>query len=252
MPRFCPISALLAAFLLFAPQLAASQVPAQPQDAEYAVLDAKAARFAEYDEWASSSAMLSLMLDMQPDNPALYSRAIIADGMLDNSPRQQQLLHDALSHGVPIDSVLSGVRSRSISLGRADLYETFLTHIPETFPWLKRSIDAYLLDYYKFRRDPQGIITYAQIMLQGLPDSREFLTDLASGYVLAGDFTKAMDTYRLILQIDPDNLTALLALGNYQIIAGHPDKALPYLTRANEIAPTPYLANTIKSLITKQ
>lgn len=249
--RFCPFSAVLAAFLMLSQTSLHSQAQERQKaenDLEYATLDAKAARFAEYGEWASSSAMLSLMLDMRPEKASVYSRAIVADGMLGNSERQQQLLHEALSHGVAIDSLLSGVRSQSISLGRAELYESFLIHIPGTFPWLKRSIDAYLLDYYKFRRDPQGIITYAQIMLQGLPDSQEFLADLASGYVQAGEFDKAMDTYQQILQLNPDNLTALLALGNYLAETGHPGKARPYLARAYELAPTPFLKRTLAKL----
>ena len=101
-------------------------------DTEFALLDAKATRFAEFGEWASTSAMLTLMLDMRPDSASLYARAIIAEGMRHNSSPQQQLLNTALEHGVPLDSVITGVRTRSISLGRADIYETFLTDIPQT------------------------------------------------------------------------------------------------------------------------
>lgn len=248
--RFC---ALLAAFLLLTPQSLHAQASAPSQapestvenKVEFALLDAKATRFAQFGEWASTSAMLTLMLDMRPDSTPLYARAIIAEGMQQRPGSQQQLLHDALEHGIPIDSLLAGVRTRSITLGRADLYETFLTDIPQSFPWLRRSIDAYLLQYYIFRRDPQGIITYSQIMLQGLPDSQEFLLDLASGYVQAGQFHEAIDTYKHILTLNPDNLTALLNIGNYLILINQPQQARPYLDRANTLAPTPYLATLL-------
>lgn len=54
-----------------------------------------------------------------------------------------------------------------------------------------------------------------------------------------------MDTYHRILAINPDNLTALLAIGNYLHLTGHPHQARPYLQRANNIAPTPYLTNLL-------
>lgn len=243
---FC---ALLAAFLIF-PRHSLASNPVTPSqsvksDAEFALLDAKATRFAEFGEWASTSAMLTLMLDMRPDSASLYARAIIAEGMRHNTRPQQQLLNTALEHGVPLDSVITGVRTRSISLGRADIYETFLTDIPQTFPWLKRTIDAYLLRYYLFRRNPQGIITYARIMLQGLPDSQEFLLDLASGYVQSGQFPESIATYHHILTLNPDNLTALLAIGNYHILNHQPQQARPYLERANTLSPTPYLASLL-------
>lgn len=248
-----PFCALLTAFLLLAPQHLAAH-PSAPSQApetavspamDFSILDAKASRFAQFGEWASTSAMLTLMLDMRPDSAPLYARAIIAEGMQRHPDAQQQLLHAALEHGVPIDSLLAGVRTRSITLGHADLYETFLTDIPRTHPWLRRTIDSYLLRYYIFRRNPRGIITYARIMLQGLPDSQEFLLALASGYVQAGQYPEAIATYQHILTLNPDNLTALLYIGNYLLITGEPRQARPYLDRANTLAPTPYLATLL-------
>ena len=84
--------------------------------ADYATLDSKARRFAAHGEWASASAMYSLMIEEMPADASLYSRAIVAEGMLENMDAEIRVLHEALQHGVVIDSLFAGVKRESISL----------------------------------------------------------------------------------------------------------------------------------------
>ena len=64
--------------------------------------------------------------------------------------------------------------------------------------------------------------------------------------MLQSKYEESADVYRKILVLEPNNLTALLALGNYLFINKQPDEALPYLSQANRIAPSPDLAEKIK------
>ena len=222
--------------------------------ADYATLDSKARRFAAHGEWASASAMYSLMIEEMPADASLYSRAIVAEGMLENMDAEIRLLHEALQHGVVIDSLFAGVKRESISLGKASLYPAFLETAKREQPWLSRSIDGYLLDYYTFRRDAEGMIKYARILLDGLPDNEYFLSILASGYMQGGRYGQGCDVYKSMLELNSRSRTALLALGNYYAMqASEKDssmalKALPYLEEAYRETPTPFVAEQIKKL----
>ncbi|MDE5785011.1 MAG: hypothetical protein K2H98_00605, partial [Duncaniella sp.] len=121
------------------------------------------------------------------------------------------------------------------------VYEDFLLMIAHREPWVSRSIDAYLLRYYNYRCDGPGMVAYADKMLAGLPDDVTFLHDKARGLMLMGDFAAAMDVYRHIVKVAPDNVDALLALGFYAESQGDKTAALPYFERAYSIMPTPYI-----------
>lgn len=85
-------------------------------------------------------------------------------------------------------------------------------------------------------------------MLSGLPDSIEYLSDLAYGYSLQGEHSKAAKTWQRILTIAPDDYDTLIKLGNYYIITNDRTAALEYLKRAQSLRPTPYLSSEIEKL----
>ncbi len=227
-------------------------IPSQAND--YSDLALKARRFYQQKEWASASAMYTLMLDINPRVAPVYGEAIVAAGMRKVPDQQLALMQQALKYHVPFDSVFSAVEKASFGIGQTNLYEDFLLLTKHHYQWLSRTIDGYLLAYYTFRRNPEGMISYSQTMLQGLPDNQNFLSTLAQGYLISGDYQKATDTYARILAINPDNYDALLYLGNYYADNGansDPEKAraaISYLERAAEIHATPYVESRIAGL----
>lgn len=233
--------------LIITATLAAYAVSPYPQ------LELKADRFFHQKEWAQAVATYDLMLDEKPDVPATYGRAIVSGAMAGDTVAGIRLFAKALDNHVPFDSVFSRVRSTSFELGRSDLYERLLLDIKEEYPWMRRTVNSFLLRYYDFRRDGTNMAAYADIMLQGSPDNIGFLTTKARGLMLTGDAKSAMATYEAILALDPDNYTALLELGNWHALrsdAGQPGAAMAagYLGRAYSLRPTPHVEATLARL----
>lgn len=234
--------AILLAIVCPADATAGSQQPVR----DYATISAKAGRFFKYREWANAAAMYELMIEDSASVPMNYANAIVVAGMRNLPDYQMSVFERSQSNLVPMAQVLQGVRQVSFSLGEAGLYERFLHLLLERQPWLGRSIDRQLLDYYLFRRDADGIVRMSRLMLSTAPENTGYLNSLADGLMLQSKYEESADVYRKILVLEPNNLTALLALGNYLFINKQPDEALPYLSQANRIAPSPDLAEKIK------
>lgn len=214
----------------------------------YIRLSDRATRAFNHAEWASAGALLDLMLEQKPDIPSSYGKAIVANGMANDSLAQIRLLTQALDNHVPFDSVFSQVQQWSFHIGNFKLYEDFLLQAKQTQPWLTRTIDANLLRFYAFRSNGDNMVEYAQRMLNGAPDNIGFLTILAEGQMICGHAREAINTYLRILQISPNNYNALLCLGNW--FNEHPDESNNghiYLQHAYQLHPTPYVAKLLNA-----
>lgn len=222
---------------------------------DYSRLAVKAERFYNQKEWASALAMYQLMLEQKPQTPAIYGRAIVAASAIRDSAEVIAMTEKALEYHIPFDSIFHYVRTESFALGRTNLYEEYLIGISGRYSWMKRAVDAYLTDYYVFRRDGAKMIEYAGIMLEGLPEDTGFMHILAEGYLLTGKPEQALEIWQRILEKHPDDYTALLYAGNYCLDrwkdsrqdSGMRKLASEYLLRANRIRPTPFVTETICS-----
>ena len=207
----------------------------------YAETSRKAARAFDAGEWATASALYNFMIHERPGEISAYGPAIVAAEAMGDSIRPMQLLTQSLQYGASVDSIISLVRQSAFKAARPQMFEPFLIEAWRANPWLRRPIDAQLLRWAEFRHDGPAIVARALTMLRGLPTSARYLNTLAQGYMLCGDTQKAVEAWTECLRHNPDNLPAMLALGNYYSINNLPGRALPYLSRANEIAPSPRL-----------
>lgn len=217
-------------------------------NAEYARTESKAKRFFDNAEWESACAMYILMLEQYPNRPSTYASAIVANTMAGDTLRALDMVPRAMSYGIPVDSLITGVRTRSFDISRGGLYEHFLTGLKDRYPWLTRVVDNYLMHYYAFRQNGPMIVRYANLMLAGMPDSLTFRRMLAYGLMLDGRTTEAVATWTDIIDRWPEDYDTLLDLGNYYDGAGNTDRAIHYLMRAEDIRPTPYVSNRITDL----
>lgn len=241
--------ALLLTLLLMAPAASADDANS------YNILAKKERMFYNAREWPGASAMLTLMIEQRPTSPGLYGRAIVAQSLMNDTTGAVSLLDLAMKNKVPFDSVFSNVKTESFALGRSDLYENFLIRVKSTHPWLLRTIDSYLLDYYCFRRDGAKMVEFSNIMLKGLPDNTDFLSILAEGYLLKGEIEKAMLTFRQVLYYNPSDYSATLYLANYyfdrwQKTTSDSDRhqALAFLNQAYELKPTPFIRSRLDTI----
>lgn len=209
--------------------------------------DERASRFFANKEWASASAVYNYMLDLRPTDASIYGRAIVSAAEQADTTATMHLLNRAMKAAVPLDSVLSAVQTVSFEVGNSNFYEHFLLRAANTYSWMSRPIDSYLLRYYTFRRNGPRMVEYSLKMLRGVPYDTKFLSILADGYMTDGNLTDAVRTWERILDLDPDNYGALLYLANYHNLSGRPDLAVPYFRRAASIRPTPYVTARLTS-----
>lgn len=238
---------LLAAALFGASALCASaQAPAADTDARTAQTAERAERSFAFAEWPSAQALYELLIDRRPDRPDYYARAIVAAELAGDTVAGPDLVEQAMSHGLPFAPLLADIRATSYSVGAGDGYGGFLLRLQSQLPWLARPLDNELLAYYTSRSDGPMMVRYARTMLDGLPDSVDYLALLARGYLLQDDLPAAADTWQRILALDPDNVDALIALGNCARLQGRADDARRYLAAAYRLRPTPYLARLLQ------
>lgn len=219
---------------------------------DYQTIATKAYRFFEQKEWASASAMYDLMLEQQPCKSETYGYAIVSAGMRNDTTYQMYLMNRSIDAHVPFDSTFACVKRVSFKVGDSSLYERFLIYVKRELPWLSRNIDNNLLDYYVFRHDAGMMIHYSRKMLAGLPDDLGYLTILADGLIMDGQYAEGISTYEKIIKQDPCNYNALLQLGVYYQMTAQSVAAkrcaLSYLERAQSVRSTPSVAATIKQL----
>ncbi|MDD2962099.1 MAG: hypothetical protein PHR45_08505 [Muribaculaceae bacterium] len=251
---------------------------------DYNSLKGKAQRFYDNDEWGSALAMYELMLQQRPDVIDTYYKAITIAGISKNEQLQTSLMERSEKQTIPFDSIFAGIRSTAISLGKPDIYVDFLTLMKTRQTWLSRAIEVELLDFYIFRSNADMMISSAKGLLVSAPDNILFLKTIGEGYSLKGEFVESMNWYRKIIEYHPQNIDALLILGNYynlqvekelksnkivitditknrkkipkldlapttkSSLRANAQQALKYLIQANGIKATPFVTTKIENL----
>lgn len=187
-----------------------------------------------YGEWTHAATLYGLLIADRPDSLQLYSRAIVAYDLSGDTITSISLLEDAMAHGIGLASLLENVRADFFQAADSDAFGPYLQRMQRQFTWMQRAIDNQLLRHYTFRRDGPMMVHYAQVMLAPIPNSVEYLSLLAQGYLLCGDMPAAADTWEHILQVDADNVDALLYLAFY-LQPTDPDRSAQLEARANRL-----------------
>lgn len=245
------------ASILLAMAVSASVCAASATD--YNAVSTKAERYFTYQEWNSALAMYELMLDSRPLDIPTYYKAIVASGMLGRKDIQMDMLTRTQKQGIALDSIFSGVKKVSFAIGEGDAYEEFLKLVRDSQPWMARSINAYLLDYYTFRNDAANMIDVAERLLVTTPDNLEYTRILAKGYLMAGRMEDALKCYKHIASEYPADYDSHLNLGIFykqqldnctspESEADYAALAETYLSDAYRLHPTPYVAQLLVAL----
>lgn len=207
----------------------------------YEQLRAKASRYAAQREWPNASAIYWLMLDQRPAETDTYADAMVSNTLAGDTATAVALIHTAMDNLVSPDSLFSTIRTRSFALGCPSIYQDLLIRARDNFPWMTRMVDRNLLSYYDYRNDGPQMVVYADKMLQGYPENTAYLRIKARGSLLCGDGPGAESIWRHILDIEPSNYDTLVDLSAYLVASGNKEAATPFIRRALDIRPTPYL-----------
>lgn len=208
----------------------------------------RAARAYAAGEWASAQALYGIVTESDPASAAATARLIVSAEQRADSTAAAPALERYMSAGAPLEPLLDEVEELCFNLGRADMYEALLHRLAQQTAYLRRPLALRLLKFYIFRGNPSATIEYARLLLRGLPGDPQYLNAMGKAYMMLGDTAEALRCYGESLHSDPDNLDALLALGNYYGTLDDAARALPYLRHAQELAPTPFLADEIERL----
>lgn len=207
----------------------------------------KAARFFDTKEWLNANALYLTALDAYPTDSHVFARAIVSSAMAGDVAGAVHLIGLAGEHSVDTSEMWRLVRADSFAAGSPTLYASLLDDARTAYPWMMRSIDRELLEYYAFRNNGEDLVAYAQKMLAGMPRNVEFLRLLARGHLLSGRTQEALDTWQRVLAINPDQYDTLLDMGNCLMLTGQAEKARPLLERADALRATPYVTAQIKN-----
>lgn len=236
---FLALSALVTTFASFANDDTAT---------DYQRLENKAKRFFDYREWASANAMYLLMLEQNPRDTQTYAHAVVAEMMTGDTIQALDMATRCMNYEIAPADFLSDIRNVSFSIGNGRLYEEYLLKIKKTYPWYTRIADNFLMQYYGFRQNGPELIKYADTMLQGLPDDRDFLRMLARGQLLDGNTRAALDTWEKTIRLYPDDYDTTLDLANTFDALDNRAEALKWMERAFQLRPTPYVRQRIETL----
>lgn len=199
-------------------------------------------------DWPSAQAHYILQCNDNPTDSVAVARLIVSDCALGDTVAAVDALANAMTAGASIDKILLELNSQSFLVGDSDVYINFMLAAQKMEPWMQRAIEARILPYYEFRDNGPEIIRYSLKMLSGLPQSVKYLHSLAKGYVLTGETPSAAETWKEILNIDPDDFTSLISLGNYYFNNGVDDLAQIYLSKAFDLKPTPFVEKRLKEI----
>ena len=225
-----------------------------------AKVEARAARFVQFQEWGSANAMYMLLVDYAPQEAKPYARAMVTNGLLGDDAAQVGLLEMTQKHGISLDSIFAEVHAFAYEIGESQEYAEFLKIVKERQPWMSRNINMRLLKYYDFRNDAPNMVAVAADLLVATPDDVNFLLSQGRGYMLQADYDNAVTVYKRVLKLDADNIDALLALGNYYYVMWKEAEgtrsqftetrnlARHYLDKANALQSTPFVTAILKEL----
>lgn len=227
-------------------------------DTDYRVLSEKASRFYEHKEWASALAMYELMLMQRPGDTETYGLAIIVNGINGKPNEQMRLIEQTQLNGIAMDDIFHIVKKESFALGKPQIYENLLTTVKARQPWMRRSIDIRLIDFYEKRNNAPKMIELSDSLLALNPGDNAILQVKARGLMLEDRPKEAIYTYKQILATDSTCMDALLSIGTYyhEIATRqnlHPDspeakEARNYLSKAYAIRRNPHIAQLLSDL----
>lgn len=221
----------------------------------YEKLKIKAERFYSYGEWESASAAYELMLMQKFDDVDAYSRAITVNGVLGRSDNQVAIVEQSQKNGISMMDIFGKVKELSYALGKPKIYEGFLLMVKDRQPWMRRSINVMLAEYYSQRNNAPKMVAYADTLLMTRSDDLFALRIKSRGQMLRDDYASLVKTNDKIIALAPSDFEAYLNNGMYFFnmwkaagIASDKRSAIRYLSEAYKLRSTPYLKDLLIDL----
>lgn len=211
------------------------------------VLDQRARHAYDGAHWLSAQALYGIVTDSARNDAGANARLITAGIMRADTSGVDLAFDRALRAATPLVPLLDSLEHLLGEQGRRADYVAVLERFALSRTYLQRPLMSRLLAFSSKRHDGTAMVRYASALLKANPDDAGVLNSLAWGYVYCGDNDSAEATWRRVLEIDSQNVAALIALAHLVVDTDRAE-ALQLLRRAYAITPTPALNAQISAL----
>lgn len=171
-------------------------------------------------EWGEAVALYDVLLNRRPDRITTYVSAVVSSAASGNDESVMRYVVRSERQGLSLDSLFAGVDSLARSIGRSDIYEGVLLLVKKNQPWFTRVANNYLLEYYRFRRDPRNTLLVADELLAVSPGQVNCLKAKAEALLLQGNDSAAVLVQRMVLEADTADIEANLFVGGFYAVRG--------------------------------
>lgn len=171
-------------------------------------------------EWNEALMIYDKLLVTDKKNVSLYVGAIVSASEVKSPQSVLHYIELSEANGVSLDSLFVSVDRKSHILRNSAIYENMLLMMKQQQPWLKSLINRYLLNYYLFRHDSEGVIAVTGELLEQLPDNMDFLKARGDALFEVGRERESVEYFNRMLEIDDKNLDAYIFLGIYNFWKG--------------------------------
>lgn len=210
-------------------------------------LEQRARRAYDAAQWLSAQALYGMVTDSARNDAGANARLITAGIMRADTSGVDLAFDRALRAATPFVPMLDSLEHLLGEQGRRADYVAVLEHFALSRPYLHRPLMSRLLSFSSKRHDGTAMVRYAMSLLKANPNDVAVLNSLAWGYVYCGDAEAAEVTWRRVLDIDSQDVAALVALAHLVVEVDRAE-ALELLRRAYAITPTPTLRTQISAL----
>lgn len=231
---------LLLSFLLFITSLISSATTPT-------ILDLRARRAYDAAHWLSAQALYGMVTDSARNDAGANARLITAGIMRADTSGVDFAFDRALLAATPLVPMLDSLEHLLGEQGRRADYVAVIERFALARPYLHRPLMSRLLSFSTKRHDGTAMVRFAMSLLKANPNDLAVLNSLAWGYLYCGDNDSAEVTWRRVLEIDSQNVAALVALAHL-IADTDSAEALDLLRRAYAITPTPALRSQISAM----
>jgi putative PEP-CTERM system TPR-repeat lipoprotein len=155
-------------------------------------------------------------LELAPTNSsAAYNLALI--DMREGKPEDARRRYEAILAKDPKNelALLASAELRTVTGGSPAEYRAALDKIIALHPTSIRA-RATLVSFLARQRDAKGMVAAAQAAVAAIPNQPQLIDALANSQLLAGEANQAVDTYKQLVKLQPDEALGYLKLAEAQ------------------------------------
>ena len=158
-------------------------------------------------------------LEIQPNNASAANNLAVLD-MREGNPEAARRRYESILATDPKNepALLASAELLAVTGGSPAQVRTALDRVITTHPTSVRARLA-LISFLARHQDGKGMLTASEAAVAAIPNQPQLIEALARSQLIAGDRNQAIDTYRQLTRVQPQNALAFLKLAEAQLAA---------------------------------